>query len=63
MNWLTGIAELPNGNLIVCNWLGDGLYGEGIPMFEVTNDKKIVWYYTDNVRTKSISNIYPIIKQ
>jgi hypothetical protein len=57
MNWLTGILELPNGNFLVCNWLGHGKYGEGIPMFEITRDKKIVWCYTDNVSTRSISNV------
>ena len=62
MNWLTGIEELPNGNILVCNWLGHGRYGEGIPIFEVTKDKKIAWYFTDNVNTGSISNVF-VIKQ
>lgn len=57
MNWLTGIKELPNGNFLICNWLGHSKYSEGIPMFEITRKKKIVWYYTDNFFTKSISNV------
>ena len=57
MNWLAGIEVLPNGNILVCNWLGHGKYGEGVPVFEVSRDKKIVFCFTDNVRTKSISNI------
>lgn len=57
MNWLAGIKALPNGNILVCNWLGHGKYGEGIPAFEVSKNKKIVFYYMDNVCTKSISNI------
>ena len=57
MNWLAGIDVLPNGNILVCNWLGHGQSGKGIPVFEISKDKKIVMYYTDNVRTKSISNI------
>jgi hypothetical protein len=60
LNWLTGIQELPNGNYLICNWLGHGKYGEGIPMFEVTKDKKIVWYFTDNHSIKSLSNVTPI---
>jgi hypothetical protein len=56
LNWLTGIQELPNGNYLICNWLGHGKYGEGIPMFEINKGKKIVWYFTDNNSTKSLSN-------
>lgn len=57
MNWLAGIDVLPNGNILVCNWLGHGKAGEGIPIFEITREKNIRFYYMDNVRTKSISNI------
>uniref|UniRef100_UPI0035691F84 FAD-dependent oxidoreductase n=1 Tax=Mariniphaga sediminis TaxID=1628158 RepID=UPI0035691F84 len=57
MNWLAGIEVLPNGNILVCNWLGHGQSGNGIPVFEISKDKNILMYYTDNVRTKSISNI------
>ena len=57
MDWLAGFEVLPNGNILVCNWLGHGKYGQGIPVFEVTRDKEIVFYFTDNARTKSISNI------
>jgi hypothetical protein len=60
LNWLTGIQELPNGNYLICNWLGHGKYGEGIPMFEINRDKKIVWYFTDNQSTKSLTNVTPI---
>ncbi len=57
MNWLTGMELLPNGNILVCNWLGHGKYGEGIPVFEVSKDKNIVFYFTDNLHTNSISNL------
>jgi hypothetical protein len=40
--WLAGIRRLPNGNTLVCNWLGHGKEGTGYPLFEVTPDKKIV---------------------
>lgn len=57
MNWIAGIDILPNGNIIISNWLGHGKSGEGIPFFEITKEKEIVFYYLDNVRTKSVSNI------
>jgi hypothetical protein len=60
LNWLTGIQELPNGNYLICNWLGHGKYGEGIPMFEVTKNEQIVWFFTDNQSTKSLTNVTPI---
>ena len=57
LNWIAGIEELPNGNLLVCNWLGHGASGKGIPLFEITKEKKVVWYFTDNYSTGSISNV------
>jgi hypothetical protein len=60
MNWLAGIKILSNGNIVICNWLGHGKAGEGIPVFEVSKHKEIVFYFTDHVRTQSISNIYPV---
>jgi hypothetical protein len=57
MNWLAGMDVLPNGNIIICNWLGHGKSGEGIPVFEINRDKEIVGYYLNNVRTKSVSNV------
>jgi len=62
MNWLSGIKALPNGNILVSNWLGHGKAGDGIPVFEVSREKKIIFYYTDHVRTHSISNVYPVFK-
>ncbi|MEN6456912.1 MAG: hypothetical protein ABFD10_21870, partial [Prolixibacteraceae bacterium] len=61
-NWLAGIKALPNGNILVSNWLGHGKAGEGIPVFEVSREKKIIFYYTDHVRTHSISNVYPVFE-
>lgn len=57
LKWISGIQELPDGNILVCNWLGHGKSGAGIPMFVITREKKIVWYFLDNVSTKSISNV------
>jgi hypothetical protein len=62
MNWLAGIQVLPNENILVCNWLGHGKAGDGIPVFEISKGKEIVFYYTDNVRTNSISNVYPVFE-
>ena len=66
-NWFAGLQLLPNGNMLVCNWLGHGHEGEGIPLFELTRDKRITFYYLKNEHL--ISNVtvgydtnYPAIK-
>jgi len=55
--WVAGLQRLANGNTIVCNWLGHGKYGKGVPLFEVTPEKKVVWMFTDNQTTRSISSV------
>ncbi|MCP4643636.1 MAG: esterase-like activity of phytase family protein, partial [bacterium] len=54
--WLTGMRRLKNGNTLVCNWLGHGKEGTGVPLFEITPDKKIVWQFTDTEQTKWIAS-------
>jgi hypothetical protein len=56
-DWLAGIEILPNGNILATNWLGHGKFGTGIPLFEFNRKKKLVFQYTDNIRTKAISNV------
>lgn len=41
--WLTGMQILQNGHLLVVNWLGHGMAGHGVPLFEIDPDKKICW--------------------
>ena len=53
---LTGLQRLPNGNTVVCNWLGHGKEGQGAPLFEVTRDKKVVWKFTDVKTTRNVGN-------
>ena len=55
VDWISGLQRLPNGNTVVCNWLGHGKLGKGVPIFEVTRDKKIVWMFTDSKTTKAVS--------
>ena len=57
LKWAAGLQVLPNGNTVVCNWLGHGQYGKGVPLFEVSRDKRVVWMFTDNRATRSISSV------
>ena len=45
--WVTGIQALKNGNLVAANFLS-GHEGQGVPFFEVTRDKKVVWTWADH---------------
>jgi hypothetical protein len=53
---LTGLQRLPNGNTVVCNWLGHGQEGKGIPLFEITPAKKLVWCFNDVTATRNVGN-------
>ena len=54
--WLASIARLPNGNTVIGNWLGHGQEGKGVPLFEVTPDKKVVWQFTDTKNTRQLTH-------
>jgi hypothetical protein len=46
---LAGIQRLPNGDTIVCNWNAQEKDGKaGAHLFEVTDDKRVVWQITGN---------------
>lgn len=53
---LTGLQRLPNGNTVVCNWLGHNQEGCGVPLFEVNRDKKVVWQFNNVELTRNLSN-------
>ena len=55
--WLLGIHLQPDGNIVCTNWLGHGHEGEGIPVFEVTQDKKIAWLCDCREHYPNIGNV------
>ena len=52
-----GCQRLPNGNTIVCNYLGHGFIGKQSQFFEITRDKKIVWEFHDDQQFKTINQV------
>lgn len=54
---VTGFQRLPNGNTVVCNYLGEAYLGKQPQVFEVTRDKKVVWEFADHVKFESINQI------
>ena len=56
ITWVSSIQPLPNGNLIVGNFLR-GQEGHGAHVFEVTRDKKVVWKWDDHSFIKSLTTV------
>lgn len=54
---LAGCQRLPNGNTLVCNYLGHGHIGKQPQAFEVTRDKQVVWETADHAHFKTINQI------
>lgn len=54
---VSGIQRLPNGNTVICNYLGHGHLREQAHVFELTPDKKVVWENADHKNFKVINQI------
>jgi len=57
LKFMTGMEILPNGNIVLTNWLGHNHFGEAPHAFEITRDKKVVWMYNDHSIIKTMSSI------
>jgi len=63
LKFMTGMQCLPNGNLLLTNWLEHNQFGKAPHAFEVTRDKKVVWVFNDNSFLKTMSSIQLIDKR
>jgi hypothetical protein len=63
LKFMTGMQCLPNGNLLLTNWLGHNQFGKAPHAFEITRDKKVVWVFSNNSFLKTMSSIQLIDKQ
>jgi hypothetical protein len=61
--FLGGMQRLPNGNTVICNWLGHKQYGTAPHIIEVTRDKKVVWTYPYHWKITTISSFVDMDKQ
>ena len=57
LKFLTGFQKLPNGNVLVSNWLGHGKFGTAPHLLEITPDKKIVWTYADHATFRTVATV------
>lgn len=57
LEFLTGFQVLPNGNIVMTNWLGHGKLGKAPHIIEITRNKKVVWTFFDHQTMKTVSSI------
>jgi hypothetical protein len=57
LKFMTGMQVLPNGNMLLTNWLGHNQFGKAPHAFEVNRDKKVIWVYNDTTFLKTMSSI------
>jgi hypothetical protein len=57
LKFMAGLQRLPNGNTLMCNWLGHGQLGKAAHIIEVTRDKKVVWTLEPRPDVKTASSL------
>lgn len=57
LKFMTGMQVLPNGNMLLTNWLGHNQFGTAPHAFEITRDKEVVWRYNYDKFLKTMSSI------
>jgi len=57
LKFMAGLERLPNGNTLMCNWLGHNHFGQAPHLIEVTPDKKVVWTFADHQTMRTISSV------
>ncbi len=56
--WALGLQLLPSGNVVVCNWLGHGKEGRGVPIFELDSRGKVVWQCKIHEKFRTLSSFH-----
>ncbi|MCY2996142.1 MAG: hypothetical protein NTY19_51085 [Planctomycetota bacterium] len=57
LDWFSGFDGLPNGNLVVANWLGHGQQGRGPHLVEFDRQNRVVWKWEDHQLAATITNV------
>ncbi|HET9571573.1 MAG TPA: hypothetical protein VFP20_09235 [Bacteroidales bacterium] len=58
LKFVAGFQKLPNGNILLTNWLGHNNLGKAPHALEITPAKKVVWMYNEHVFVKTMSSIF-----
>jgi hypothetical protein len=57
LKFIAGFQRLPNGNTVICNWLGHGQFGTAPHLIEITPDKQVAWTFADHQTMKTIASV------
>jgi len=57
LKFLTGFQMLPNGHVLISNWLGHGKFGTAPHLLEITREKKVVWTYADHTAFRAVASV------
>ena len=57
LKFVTGFNVLPNGNILISNWVGHGQFGKAPHLLEITREKKVVWTFDDHENFKTIATV------
>jgi len=57
LDWSSGFDVLPNGNIVIANWLGHGKMGTGPHLVEFDRDNKLVWKWEDHQQAATVTNV------
>jgi len=57
LKFIAGFQRLPNGNTVICNWLGHRQLGKAPHLLELTPNKRVVWSFADHQTMKTISSV------
>lgn len=57
LKFMAGLQRLPNGNTVMCNWLGHNQFGKAPHIIEVTRSKQVVWTFADHKSMRTVSSV------
>jgi hypothetical protein len=57
LKFMAGMQYLPNGNLLLTNWLGHNQFGKAPHAIEINQDKKVLWKFSNDTIIKTMSSI------
>ena len=57
LRFVAGFQELPNGNIVFCNWLGHGKFTGETQVIEINRKKEVVWKVNDWKALAFVSHI------
>jgi outer membrane protein assembly factor BamB len=57
LDWSSGFELLPDGNILVANWLGHGKQGTGAHVVEFDRNKRVVWKWENHQQAATITNV------